>query len=53
MEAVFLEKKIDSLRDELNDMYIKKEEQKSDGLLEYSRKLDKLIVSYHNVFSKN
>ncbi len=53
MEALSLEEEIDNLRNELNNMYIDKEERKIDGILEYSRKLDKLIVHYHSIFSKN
>lgn len=52
MEVLSLEKEIDSLRDELNSLYIEKEERKTDWILEYSRRLDKLIVVYHNVFSE-
>lgn len=52
MEALSLEREIDSLRDELNSMYIEKEERKADWILEYSRRMDKLVVVYHSVFSE-
>ncbi|MDI6601460.1 MAG: aspartyl-phosphate phosphatase Spo0E family protein [Thermoanaerobacteraceae bacterium] len=52
MEVLSLEREIDSLRDELNCMVIEKEERKFERILECSKRLDKLIVSYHIVFSQ-
>ncbi|TZE81824.1 aspartyl-phosphate phosphatase Spo0E family protein [Calorimonas adulescens] len=52
MEALSLEREIDSLRDELYCMIDEKEERKSERVLECSKKLDYLIVRYHKVFSQ-